>query len=175
MLATCTADFVGQRDRAILTALFDTGCRASELMSLKVEDLDRATGSMIVRKGKGGRARTVFLGHKSLRAILRYLRLRGKHEPGDALWVTTQRTPLKVPGLRGIIVRRAHRAGIPVPGIHDFRRAFALNSPRNGMDLFSLQRLMGHSDLSILRRYAAQNEQDIRLAHERFGPADRLL
>jgi integrase/recombinase XerD len=78
-------------------------------------------------------------------------------------------------GLRQIIRRRAEKAGIDPPPLHAFRRAFALASLRGGMDVYSLQRLMGHADLSVLRRYLAQTEADLQAAHERAGPVDHLL
>ncbi len=71
--------------------------------------------------------------------------------------------------------RRAEAAGVPVPSLHAFRRSFALLSLRAGMDVYSLQRLMGHADLSVLRRYLAQTEEDLRRAHERCSPVDSLL
>jgi integrase/recombinase XerD len=61
------------------------------------------------------------------------------------------------------------------PKLHAFRRAFALNMLRNGVDIFVLQRLMGHADLQVLRRYLAQNDQDNQLAHMRGGPVDNNL
>ena len=77
-------------------------------------------------------------------------------------------------GLRQVVRRRAEKAGIPEPGLHAFRRAFCLACLRNGMDLVSLQRLMGHADLSLLRRYADQSADDLHAAHARAGPVDRL-
>jgi integrase len=52
---------------------------------------------------------------------------------------------------------------IPTP--HDFRRAFALIMLRNGVDIFALQKLMGHSDLHVLRHYLAQTDADVHTAH----------
>ena len=62
---------------------------------------------------------------------------------------------------------------IPTP--HDFRRAFALIMLRNGVDIFALQKLMGHSDLQILLSYLAQTDQDIHTAHMRGSPVDGNL
>jgi integrase/recombinase XerD len=61
------------------------------------------------------------------------------------------------------------------PKLHGFRRAFALNMPRSGVDIFVLQRLMGHADLQVLRRYLAQNDEDNQLAHMRGSPVDNNL
>lgn len=52
---------------------------------------------------------------------------------------------------------------------------FALTCLRAGMDVYSLQKLMGHSDLSVLRRYLQQTEADLKAAHEKAGPVDNLL
>ena len=78
--------------------------------------------------------------------------------------------------LRGLLRRRAQLAGIEkIPTPHDFRRAFALVMLRNGVDVFALQKLMGHSDLQVLRRYLAQTDQDVQIAHMRGSPVDRNL
>ncbi len=75
-----------------------------------------------------------------------------------------------------MLKRRAQRAGLSTqPTLHAFRRAFALNMLRNGADVFALQKLLGHSDLQIMRRYLAQNTQDTQLAHLRASPVDNGL
>ena len=58
---------------------------------------------------------------------------------------------------------------------HTFRRTFALWSLRSGMDIFSLQRLMGHADLSVLRKYLDQVQQDLQDAHRKHGAVDGML
>jgi site-specific recombinase XerD len=78
-------------------------------------------------------------------------------------------------GLCQIARRRAEKAGVPVPSLHSFRRAFALYALKNGADIYSLQRLMGHSGLTVLRRYLKQTEADLLEAHRRAGPVDNLL
>jgi len=176
MLRTCERrTFTGDRDRAILLALLDTGCRAGEFLALNLGDVDLDTGAVLVRRGKGGKARSVFLGAKTRREVVRYLRHRPDAGPSDPLWVTVGGQRLTYAGLRQVVRRRAELAGVAVPSLHGFRRAFALLSLRQGMDVYSLQRLMGHADLSVLRRYLAQTQEDLQRAHERCGPVDNLL
>ena len=175
MLATCDKSFTGTRDKAIFLALLDTGCRASEFVALNTGDVNLSSGTVLVRHGKGGKVRSVFLGAKSRRALLRYLRHRGSLGDSDPLWVTVEGRRPAVSGLRQISRRRAQRAGVKMPGLHSFRRGFALACLRNGVDLISLQRLMGHSDLSVLQRYLAQVEGDLQAAHAKGGPVDHLL
>lgn len=173
MVQTCKTGRMDMRDKAVLLALLDTGCRATEFTKIDVADVDLATGSIIVRQGKGRKPRTVFVGQKTRKAIRAYLRLRGSAE--GPLFQTRMRTRLDYDGLREIVRQRAIAAGIERPPLHSFRRAFALNMLRNGCDLLTLQRLMGHADLSLLRRYAKQTVEDLRAVHGAASPVDRLM
>jgi integrase/recombinase XerD len=58
------------------------------------------------------------------------------------------------------------------PTPHDFRRAFALSMLRNGTDLYTLAKLMGHEGITVLQRYLKQTNQDTEIAHRRSGPVD---
>jgi integrase/recombinase XerD len=176
MLATCGRKrFTDNRDRALLLALLDTGRRAMEFLSLNLGDVDLAVGAVAVRHGKGGKHRVTFLGTRSKRALRRYLRHRPHRSEDEPLWVTVRNSRLAYSGLRSIMRRRAKLAGVATPSLHSFRRAFALTSLRNGVDVFSLQRLMGHADLTMLRRYLRQTSADLRAAHRKAGPVDRSL
>ncbi|GAB4405088.1 MAG: hypothetical protein Kow00123_17150 [Anaerolineales bacterium] len=95
--------------------------------------------------------------------------------PASPLWITRTGDRLTYWGLRQILRRRAERAGVPAPSPHDFRRAFALAALRNGVDLISLQRLLGHADLTVIRRYLAQTDGDLQAAHAKASPVDRML
>lgn len=172
MLNAAGSGRMAERDRAIVLTLLDTGLRASELTALDLADLDAATGALLVRHGKGGKARTVFLGQKARRAVRAWLRERGG-APVAALFTNESGGRLSYFGLREIVRRLAVRAGVPVPPLHAFRRAFALNFLRNGGDLLSLQRMMGHADITLLRRYAKQNVDDLRAVHAGVSPVDQ--
>ena len=139
------------------------------LSEIRLEDLD-ITGAILIRQGKGKKPRTVFLGKMSRRAVRAYLKQRDDTCP--ALWVTIRGECLAFSGLRQIIRRRAVKAGVETPSLHSFRRFFALECLRAGMDIFNLQRLMGHADLQVLRRYLAQTTQDTEKAHRLAGPVD---
>ncbi|MEN6409842.1 MAG: tyrosine-type recombinase/integrase [Anaerolineaceae bacterium] len=169
----CPLDtLIGARDRAIFYTLLDTGARASELCAMDIGDFDDVTGGILIRQGKGRKPRTVYLGKKSRKAVRQYLRMR--QDDSLALWVTDLKGRLTYWGLKDIIRRRSNEAGVEKPKVHDFRRAFALNMLRAGVDVYSLQLLMGHEDLQILRRYLKQNEQDTEQAHRMGSPVDRM-
>jgi site-specific recombinase XerD len=171
MLDTCGKEFFGCRDRAIILCLLDSGCRASEFISVNLVDVDLISGAVLIRAGKGGKIRNVFVGQKAKRVLRSYLRQRNDTNP--ALWVNDEGERLTYWGLRQIIRRRAERAGVKEPPLHSFRRAFAINMLRAGMDIFSLQKLMGHADLQVLRRYLAQTTADIAQAYRMGSPVDR--
>ncbi len=174
LLDTCQRSFMGQRDRAIFLVLLDTGLRKAEFIKLDYGDIDLRTGAIQVRAGKGRKDRTIFAGNRARRELIRYLRYRGDLSPASPLWVTQTGTRLTAAGLRQIIRRRAEAAGIPTPEIHDFRRAFALQSLRNGINLVALMRLMGHTDTKVLQRYLDLVSEDLQLAHAKGSPADNL-
>ncbi|HWR67218.1 MAG TPA: tyrosine-type recombinase/integrase [Bellilinea sp.] len=173
LIDACSKDtWFGDRDRAIFYTLIDTGIRANELLSTDLQDYNPITGEMLIRQGKGRKPRTVYLEHKARQAVRVYLRSREGNHP--ALWLKQFGGRLQYSGLRQMVRRRSMDAGIPEPPIHAFRRAFALTMLRNGVDVFTIQRLMGHADLSVLRRYLAQTGEDLKAAHHKASPAEML-
>jgi site-specific recombinase XerD len=162
--------FTGDRDAAILLCLLDTGARASEFLSINANDINQARGDILIRQGKGRKPRTVYIGKQSKRALRRYLNHR--RDECAALWVTQPRCGserLGYDGLRGILTRRAEEIGGDKPSPHDFRRAFALSMLRNGTDIFTLAKLMGHEGINVLQRYLKQTNLDTEKAHQRAG------
>ena len=171
MIKSCDRNFFGLRDQAILLTLLDTGVRAQEFININQTDLNLVTGEIHIRCGKGSKSRSVYLGKKSRKAVRSFQKLRS--DDCLALWVTKDGDRLSYWGLRQIIRRRAKKVGVEIPSLHSFRRAFALNMLRAGVDIFSLQKLMGHADLQVLRRYLAQTTDDIAAAHRIGSPVDR--
>ena len=177
LLEVCSSnEFHNLRDKALLFFLLDTGARASETCAINLADIDLRSGSILIRSGKGRKPRIVFLGKKSRKALRSYLRMWSLKDTGEKpLWITHKGTRLTYWGLNEVVRRRAKEAGIDKPHLHDFRRAFALNFLRNGGDIYSLQKLMGHADLQVLQRYLAQTEEDIKIAHNKYSPVDKIL
>lgn len=174
LVDTCDRDFLGLRDRAIFMALLDTGMRMAELLALNVEDVDLETGSVVVKHGKGNKKRIVFLGIKARRDLVRYMRARSGLVETSPVFVTRSGTRFKSAGLRQMVINRAKRAGIPAPGLHDFRRTFTIQSLRNGADVLSISRTLGHSNVHLVERYAKQTTDDLRMVHEATSPVDNI-
>jgi len=172
MMEVCFHNLTGQRDKAMMLFLLDTGVRASELVSINLEDVNPTIGDVLVRVGKGRKPRTVYLGSKSRKALRAYLKLR--RDSCDALWITDEEERLTFWGVKSMMARRANQAHVKTPQLHAFRRWFALSCLRAGMDIYSLQKLMGHADLQVLSRYLKQTNQDIRNAHHKACPVDSI-
>ena len=166
------------RDKAILLTLLDTGLRASELCSLKVGDVDLKTGKVMVRSGisggaKGGKARITFLGKASRKGVWLYLATREDGENLESpLFTSVADRPFNRNSLRVLIRRIGERAGIPHVHPHKFRHTFATTYLRSGGDVFTLQALLGHSTLEMVRHYTQIAEMDMEAAHRKASPVD---
>lgn len=162
------------RNRVILMVFLDCGLRVDEVAKLKLEDVDTETGTVIVRRGKGGKGRVVHIGSKTQKALYRYVTLCRKGS-GDGLFLGRSGEPMNRDGLQTLIMRLGVKAGIKVYP-HKLRHTFAISYLRNGGDIFSLKYLLGHKSLSMVDCYLQSlNAEDAASAHRRFSPVDSLL
>lgn len=160
------------RDRAIIMILVDSGIRAQELCDLTLEDYDSKAGHLHIRHGKGNKARYVYLGESTRKALWRYLATRGKPAATAALLATSNNTHLDRDGLRHSIERCATRAGVEHANVHRFRHTFAIWFLRNGGSVLELQHLLGHEKLDTVHIYATLAQTDLASAHRKASPAD---
>jgi site-specific recombinase XerD len=166
-------DGASGRDRAILLLFLDTGLRLSELAGLRLADL-RANGSLKVM-GKGSRERIVPVGTAARQALVRYLRERGV-DPNGPIFRSRRGGPLGARGIQQLFRRLKLRAGLPGRcSPHTLRHTFARAYLVNGGDAFSLQRILGHASLDMVKRYVALADTDVLKRHRTASPADRLL
>ncbi len=166
-----------ERDQAIVLMLLDTGLRASELVVLNMGDMEMQDGVIHVRAGKGKKGRVVPIGAKARKQLQRYFILeRGDVQPDEPLF-TSQRggERLTYDGVSSLFKRLKKKVGIRHLSAHTFRRTFAIECLRNGMNIYILQRIMGHADLQVLRTYLALVEDDLRQAHKQSSPVDNIL
>lgn len=171
-LYTAAAD---ARARALLFFLLDTGVRVQECMRLNGGDVNLKSGEVIVRQGKGRKDRTVYLGAKSRRALIAYFGEAGWPEATEALWRNERNDErLTDSGIRRLLRVIGDDAGVKHCHPHTFRRTFALTCLRGGMNVYSLARLMGHSDIAVLRPYLALVDMDLQAAHAAASPVDRM-
>ena len=160
------------RDKAIITTLYDTGVRTSELTGMKVEDIDWKDLSILVT-GKAGKQRRVSIGHMAAATIERYLRKR--RDNSVYVWLASGNKPFSNNGLAMMLRRRFDGGGVTFRGAHAFRRAFAMTYLEGGGAIDDLKELGGWEDYAMVTRYARANAgQRAVKAHKKFSPADRL-
>ena len=170
MVNTCKDEFYGPRDKAILLILLDTGVRANPLLNVDIDHVDATMGVLTVTS-KGDKVRSIYLGKRTRKALRAWIRTRQDVRP---LFTTKSAVRLGYSGLRLMLGRRAQLAGVERPTAHSFRRAFAITMLRSGVDIFTLARLMNHSDTRTLIHYLDILVSDIELAHRRHSPVDNL-
>ncbi|WP_309572861.1 tyrosine-type recombinase/integrase [Deinococcus sp.] len=165
------------RDVAVLLTFFDTGLRLEELITLRREDVRPEKGVLRVI-GKGDKERSVPIGTKALTAINSYTlrERRARHEGVRELFLGRSGLPMTRSCISILLERLAaqtgHQRAQATP--HTFRRGFAVEFLRNGGDVFTLQQILGHSSLEMTRRYVNFLDEDLKVAHLRFSPGDRL-
>ncbi|RQD67214.1 MAG: site-specific tyrosine recombinase XerD [Tindallia sp. MSAO_Bac2] len=169
-----TSTFKGARDRAMLEILYATGIRVTELINLKLEDVNLAMG-FINCKGSRGKSRIIPLGSQAINALNGYLELYWNHYSdfgvGDKLFLNMQGKPMSRQGFWKIIKAYAASAGIDAEITpHTLRHSFATHLIENGADLKSVQEMMGHSDISTTQVYAQMIKSKLRDVYSKTHP-----
>ena len=168
----------GYRDYAIILTLLDTAMRVSELCTLKLDNLWLEDG-MVKVWGKGNKERLIPIGKQVQRLLWRYIN-RYRPEPArantDFLFLTVDGRPLTKDRVEKMMTYYGKKAGIS--GIrcspHTLRHTAAVRFLRNGGDVFSLQRMLGHASLEMTRRYCELADIDVKRAHMTASPVDNL-
>jgi len=148
------------RDRAIFEMLYSSGCRVSELASLRLCDFTSGYDSAIVT-GKGRKDRRVFFEQDARKALELYLADRkrrfsaaGKTDSVPEVFVNQRGRPLSVPGITWIVSRYSGPEGTNHHvSPHAFRHTFATELLAHGADVRAVQELLGHASISTTQRY----------------------
>jgi integrase/recombinase XerD len=162
-----------KRNIALILVLLDTGIRNSELCNLRMGDLDLRLGKLAIQ-GKGAKKRFVYVGEKTKRALWRYLAER-EENPKEFLFLTREEKQMRGIWVRTLIKRIGNKAGVRNAHPHRFRHTFAVTYLRNGGDIFTLQVLLGHSSLKMVRLYSQLADVDAANVHRRVSPVDNWL
>lgn len=155
------------RNVAVIKTLIDTGVRASELCGLKLEDLE---GDYLRVMGKGSKERRVPVSSLAMASVVEYLGARPPGKRNTPVFLSEKGGALTRDSLRLLINRLAQRAGVNNAHPHKFRHTFALNYILNGGDPYSLQMILGHSTMDMVKRYLYLSNRDISAVHNRVSP-----
>lgn len=163
----------GIRDRAMLELLYATGIRVSELISLKIADMNLAMEYVICHEKS--RERIIPFGSAAKSALESYLQKTREQMIGEAesdyLFVNCSGKQMSRQGFWKLIKHYAEKAGIEkeiTP--HTFRHSFAAHLLENGADVQSVQKMMGHADVSTTQMYVEMQAGNVRDVYKRFHP-----
>ncbi|WP_214710142.1 MULTISPECIES: tyrosine-type recombinase/integrase [unclassified Exiguobacterium] len=159
--------FVGFRDEVIFLVFLDTGIRLSELVGIEIGDI--RGDELLVRKTKNNFERTVYLSEFTQQQLKRYLVIRGQLET-EALFINRDNGPLKSHSIQGRFTRYGQLAGIEKRvSPHTFRHTMAKRMVMEGIDAFSLMHLLGHTDITVTKRYVNLWGKDLKRKHGKYG------
>lgn len=167
---------MGARNHAMLVLALDTGLRSTELATLEYRHLDLERG-VLRAFGKGQKERMVPFGLMSTKALQRYLlhfRPAAALAQGDYVFLQESGWPIKKSTMQMVARRIADKSRIARFHWHLLRHTFAVNYLVNGGDAFSLQRMLGHTTLEMVRRYMHLADVHVQLQHKRYSPMDIL-
>lgn len=176
LLAAPTTETVrGCRDKAMLETLYATGLRVSELVGLKLNDLNLQAG-YLTAFGKGAKERLVPLGESAMISLKRYLDdsrpLLQKHGRGKYLFLSTRGGMMTRQNFWVIIKKYALISGIDKAKIkpHILRHSFATHLLEGGADLRMVQAMLGHADISSTQIYTHVTTERLKKIHKKSHP-----
>ncbi|MFC2019621.1 tyrosine-type recombinase/integrase [Chloroflexota bacterium] len=168
----------GFRDYVMVLVLLDTGVRLTELVGLQVDDIDFGRSCFLVH-GKGGHERVVPFGREVRRVLWRYtssVRPNSVLSGASQVFLKEDGTALRPRSLQSMLTRLGMKAGIS--GVrcspHTFRHTFAKQYLMEGGDVFTLQSILGHSSLEVVKIYINLASGEIAEQHRKFSPVDNM-
>lgn len=161
------------RDKAMLELLYATGIRVTELITLKVSDVNISMNFILCRDAH--KERMIPFGNKARTALVRYLDGTRdeivEDKSSDVLFANCSGKPMSRQGFWKLIKHYAKKAGITADITpHTLRHSFAAHLVENGADLKSVQEMLGHSDISTTQIYANMNHNRIREVYAKAHP-----
>lgn len=158
------------RDRALLETLYATGCRASEVVGLKVADLYLDAG-FCKCFGKGSKQRVVLLGRPAVAALRAYLPEANGGSDSSFVFRSRSGRPLTRIYLWAVVKKYCRRAGLPADvSPHTLRHSFATHVLTNGADLRTVQELLGHATIRTTQHYTHIDRERLKAIHQKFHP-----
>ncbi|MCF7869983.1 MAG: tyrosine recombinase XerC [Candidatus Omnitrophica bacterium] len=163
-----TNKLLGLRDKAILEFLYSTGARVSEMVSVKLDNLD-LIGGVVKVTGKGRKERLLPLGEPAIESIREYLSSR--EDSRRALFLNKNNKPLGDRGVRSILSKYIKNAALFLDvSPHVFRHSFATHLLNHGADLRSVQELLGHSSISTTQIYTHVSLDSLKKMYQKAHP-----
>ena len=163
------------RNRALLEMLYATGCRASEISNLKIQDI-RFKEKFCKCHGKGDKQRIVPLGENAIRAVTEYVKqqraeLVEKFDDPGYLFLSRSGKRLRREAIWTLVKKYAIAADIDVAiSPHTMRHSFATHMLAGGADLRQVQELLGHANITTTQIYTHVDQSRLKKVHKQFHP-----
>jgi len=164
----------GARNYAICALMLDSGLRLNEVVTLSIGAVHVLEGYAIIN-GKGNKQRLVPLGLNSKRALARYVGRVPQGEQKTPFFLKDNLTPLRQSTVKQFFRKLKTRAGIPRLRPHLLRHSFATRYLDNGGDIYSLQQILGHTSLEMVKRYVHLIPSKTVVCFPQFSPLDNLM
>lgn len=179
MLQPNICDPLGLRDRAILETFYSTGIRRTELVHLKLCNLDRERGTLSIWQGKGKKDRIIPIGERAVMWVDKYLQEGRRQlviEPDDGtVFVSVEGGPLHPDRLSRLVREHVERTNIGKGGsCHMFRHTMATLMLENGADIRFIQEMLGHADLQSTQVYTRVSIRQLKQIHTATHPGALL-
>lgn len=163
----------GVRDKAMLEILYAAGLRVTELITLKMNDINLDAGFVLCR-GKGGKERIVPLGRSAVEALRRYLeegRIKFKKTESEFIFLTSWGREFTRQGFWKLLKKYALQAGLDTKiSPHVLRHSFATHLLEGGADLRSVQLMLGHSQITTTQIYTHVSRKQLRKLYDKYHP-----
>jgi integrase/recombinase XerD len=160
----------GLRDAAMLTTLYATGLRVSELISLRITNLDLDAG-FLRTTGKGQKTRVVPIGARAVDLVREYLLVRDAPTETDTLFLTRLGKGMTRQGFWKMLRQVARGAGVTKPlSPHKLRHSFATHLLERGADLRAVQAMLGHADVTTTQIYTHVTRQHLLELYQKHHP-----
>jgi integrase/recombinase XerD len=171
LAAPDTSKEVGLRDRALLELMYASGLRVSEAANVKIGDID-LEGGIITTTGKGNRTRRVPVGSSAVEWVKSYVVLRRKKQAVlvDNLFVSAAGLPIDRQTIYTLIIMYAEMCGLQDVTPHTLRHSFATHLVQNSADIRSVQKMLGHADISTTQIYTHITNNHLKKNYDRFHP-----
>lgn len=161
----------GLRDKAILEVMYASGLRVSEVVTLRINDIDIDAG-ILTCTGKGSKTRRVPVGSSAIEWLKSYLVLRRQKENIEVqnFFVTLLGIPIHRQMIHSFIKQYAEKCGLKDVSPHTLRHSFATHLVQNSADIRSVQQMLGHADISTTQIYTHMTDAHLRKSYEKFHP-----
>lgn len=153
--------------------LLGTGNRISTALDLHIGDINFQSGVIILRKTKNRKQQIIPLSATLAEILQGYLQIRGG-EADDYVFCNEYGEQASCRTYQQLVRRYNRKRGVEKTSCHTFRHTFAKNWILNSGDMFRLQKILGHSDLTVTKEYVNMFGQDLQMDFEKFNPLDNL-